>query len=91
VLKILQQRIDELSERALRGAIGSVRLARQRLRGAAERLQALSPLAVLERGYSITRRVEDGSVVRDAAALAAGEPLQLTFARGSTRVRVEGS
>ena len=43
----------------------------QRLRGAAERLQALSPLAVLERGYSITRRVDDGSVVRDAAALAA--------------------
>jgi len=88
-LKIRQQRIDALSERALRATAASVRLARQRLRGAAERMQALSPLAVLERGYSITRRVDDGSVVRDAAALAAGDVLQLTFARGSARARVE--
>ncbi|HXQ23759.1 MAG TPA: exodeoxyribonuclease VII large subunit [Candidatus Acidoferrales bacterium] len=91
VLKALQLRIDELSERALRGVGARVRLARQQLRGGAERLQALSPLAVLQRGYSITRRVEDGAVIRDAAMLAAGESLQLTFARGSARVRVDDS
>jgi len=68
-----------------------VRVARQHLRGAAERLQALSPLAVLERGYSITRRVDSGSVVRDAATLGDGDHLQITFARGAARVRVERS
>jgi exodeoxyribonuclease VII large subunit len=91
VLKLLRQRIDELAERARRAASATVRLGHQRLRGAAERLQALSPLAVLERGYSITRRADDGSVVRDAAALAEGDALQLTFARGAARVRVEES
>jgi exodeoxyribonuclease VII large subunit len=91
VLKVLQQRIDELSERAVRAAGAGVRLARQRLRGAAERLQALSPLAVLERGYSIARRLDDGRVVRDASTLADGDALQLTFAHGSTHVRVDGS
>ncbi len=90
-LKILRQRIDELNERALRAATTGVRQARQRLRGAAERMQALSPLAVLERGYSITRRVDDGSVVRDATGLADGDALQLTFAHGAARVRVDGS
>ena len=60
VLKALQLRVDELSERALRAMTTRVRIARQQLRGGAERLQALSPLAVLERGYSIAR-ADDGS------------------------------
>jgi len=84
----LRVRSDELGERALHATLARIRLAQQRLRGGAERLHALSPLAVLHRGYSITR-FDDGSVVRDAAVLATGDPLQLTFARGSARVRVE--
>jgi exodeoxyribonuclease VII large subunit len=91
VLKVLQQRLDDISERALRAISGRIRFARQRLQGGAERLQALSPLAVLQRGYSIARRVEDGTVIRDAADLKDGEHLRLTFARGTARVRVEGS
>ncbi|MGD0949151.1 MAG: exodeoxyribonuclease VII large subunit [Candidatus Binatia bacterium] len=91
VLRTLQLRLDELSERAVHAITGRIRFAQQRLRGGAERLQALSPLAVLERGYSIARRVEDGAVIRDAAALKDGECLRLTFARGTARVRVEDS
>jgi len=89
VLKNMQQRVDELSERALRAASGRLRFAQQQLRGAAERLQALSPLAVLQRGYSITRRATDGTVVRDAAGVHAGDVLRLLFARGTAQVRVE--
>ena len=88
-LKAVQLRVDELSERAVGAITGRLRFARQRWRAGAERLQALSPLAVLERGYSIARRIDDGTVVRDAAAVRAGEPLRLTFARGTARVRVE--
>jgi len=89
VLRVLQQRVDELGERALRAATASTRQARQQLRGAAERLNALSPLAVLQRGYSIARRVDDATVVRDAATLATGDALRLVFASGTARVRVE--
>jgi exodeoxyribonuclease VII large subunit len=89
VLRTAQLRLDELSERAIHAITGSVRFAQQRLRGDTERLQALSPLAVLQRGYSIARRVEDGAVVRDAAELKDGDHLRLTFARGTARVRVE--
>jgi exodeoxyribonuclease VII large subunit len=91
VVKALQVRVDEFSERAVRAVTTHVRSLRQQLRGGAERLQALSPLAVLERGYSIARRVDDGTVVRDAAALVVGDRLRVTFARGSARARVEDS
>jgi exodeoxyribonuclease VII large subunit len=44
-------------------------------------LSGLDPVAVLERGYSITRRA-DGEVVRDARRVAPGERLHTTLARG---------
>ena len=88
-LVILRERVETLDARAQRAVTASVRLARQRLDGAAERLHALSPLSVLQRGYSIARRADDGHVVRDAATLADGDALELTFASGTARVRVE--
>jgi exodeoxyribonuclease VII large subunit len=91
VLQNLQLRIDDLSERASRALLSDVRLAKQRLRGCVDRLHALSPLAVLERGYSITRRVDDGAVVRDAGCLIVGDRLRVLFARGAAHVRVEES
>ncbi len=82
-------RLDELSERCRRALEGMLRLSRERHRGAAERLHALSPLAVLDRGYAIARRVEDGAVVRAAGDLSPEQALRLVFRRGWARVRVE--
>ncbi len=90
-LQAQRLRIDDLSERARRAAEQLVRLARERaLRGSA-RLDALSPLAVLERGYSIARDPASGRVVRSSAELAVDDVLQLRFARGHAIVRVEES
>lgn len=62
--------------------------ARQRLRAAAGRLDALSPLAILSRGYAVAWREADGAIVRDAAALAAGDAIRLRFGRGAARAEV---
>lgn len=88
---LLEQRlrVDELGERAGRGMLGALRAAQNRLAHAAARLQALSPLAVLERGYAIARREPDGQVVRSGDDVAVGDALQLTFRSGGARVRVE--
>jgi exodeoxyribonuclease VII large subunit len=51
-------------------------------------LDALSPLKVLSRGYSVTYREGDGSPLRDAAKVSAGDPLKILLERGELRARV---
>jgi exodeoxyribonuclease VII large subunit len=50
-------------------------------------MAALSPLAVLDRGYAMALR--EGAVVRDAAAVAPGDRLRIRLARGELGVIVE--
>ena len=52
-------------------------------------LAALSPLAVLDRGYAMARRADDGAIVRSAAAVRPGDRLALRLARGSLAVTVD--
>lgn len=52
------------------------------LREQTGRLAALNPLAVLERGYSITRTASGSRIVDDPASVAHGERLHITLARG---------
>ena len=68
---------------------------RDRLKRSEHRLETLSaglrqldPHAVLGRGYAFARQA-DGKIVRDAAQLSPGEPLQLAFGRGHARTTVE--
>ena len=72
--------------RAVRGRLGT---ARQQTDAAAARLDSLSPLAVLGRGYSLTQRIADGRVIRAAAELSPGEQISTRFARGQATSRVE--
>jgi len=53
-----------------------------RLRVLAGRLDALSPLAVLGRGYSITHRRRDGVILRSSAEIEAGEQIEVRLSRG---------
>jgi exodeoxyribonuclease VII large subunit len=53
-------------------------------------LNALNPQQVLQRGYSIVSRL-DGLIVRDAAQLAPGDDVTMTFARGSARAKINNS
>jgi exodeoxyribonuclease VII large subunit len=59
-----------------------------RLASAAGRLDALSPLAVLARGYSITRRARDGAIVRSRRDVARGDTVLVTLAEGAVRADI---
>lgn len=63
--------------------------ARQRLGLAAAALDALSPLAVLERGYAIAQD-RNGRLVRDAQEVTVGDPLQVRLARGRLKCLING-
>jgi len=62
---------------------------RGRLEVAAGRLNALSPLAILARGYSICRDTR-GVLVRYAASVRSGDSVRVTLAKGELDCRVEG-
>ena len=67
-----------------------VRHTRAAFERTAAQLDALSPLACLERGYAIVRRGDAaGAVVTDAAVLRPGDAVALVFARSRARARVE--
>jgi len=84
-----QQRLDDLSLDLARRFQERLRRLRDRLAQAAGRLDALSPLAVLERGYSLTHKLPAESIVKDAASLSRGDRLRVTFAKGRALCRVE--
>ncbi|MBN1289034.1 MAG: exodeoxyribonuclease VII large subunit [Actinobacteria bacterium] len=54
------------------------------------RLKALSPLAVLDRGYSITFNENTGEVVRTSETVAEGTPLRIKLAEGGLFADVSG-
>lgn len=85
----LTQQLDELNARAARAIRGRARLARHQADTQAGRLESLSPLAVLGRGYSLTQRTSDGGLIHTAADLALGEQITTRFAYGQATSRVE--
>jgi len=86
-----RQGVDDLDRRL--GAALDRRLRGLEARRAvlAGRLDALSPLAVLARGYSVCRRVRDGRIVASVAAAAPGDALEVRVRDGFVDCTVDGS
>ncbi len=84
-----QQRVDELSIDLTRRLQQRLRQLKDRLAERSGRLGALSPLAVLERGYSITHKLPDERIVKSAAEIQVGDALRIRFAYGKALCRVE--
>ena len=63
--------------------------AHTRLGLAAASLDALSPLAVLQRGYAMAQDKE-GRLLRDAQSVAVGDTVHVRLAKGRLNARVEG-
>ena len=59
------------------------------MRNAATRLDDLSPLTSLARGFSLVEKIVDRQLVRDSADLEEGDKLQLRFHRGGAICSVE--
>jgi exodeoxyribonuclease VII large subunit len=61
----------------------------ERLQKNAAVLTSLSPLAVLQRGYSITRKLPSGEIVRHTGALSTNEEVNIQLAKGNFHARIE--
>ena len=87
VVERRRQRLEHAHERLRRAPALAVERKRARLELSAGRLRALSPHATLQRGYAIVRNGDE--IVRSAAAVSAGEAIDVEVADGRFGARVE--
>jgi exodeoxyribonuclease VII large subunit len=83
------RRLDDLNERMARSARQRLDGIRRQLEAAVSHLESLSPLNVLARGYSLTRREVDGTVVRGPDQVRPGDRLITSVQHGQIISRVE--
>ncbi|HBB90082.1 MAG TPA: exodeoxyribonuclease VII large subunit [Blastocatellia bacterium] len=88
LLREAQVRFDSAYTGCTTAIESQIAAAEKRFALATAPLEALSPLAVLQRGYAIAQR-EDGTLLRDASSVSIGESVQVRLARGRIKAKVE--
>lgn len=84
----LYQTLDNLDV-ACRSAVGrKLADSENRLHALAQHLNALSPLATLKRGYSITRKT-DGEVLTETEQVSVGDKIEVQLSRGHLTCQIE--
>ena len=81
-IRIREQRLDDLAQQLFRSVQHRLENSRQRISNAAARLESLSPLNVLGRGYSLTFS-DDGMLITDAGTLKPGDTVHTRLRQGS--------
>lgn len=82
----LRSRVSDLARRSKDAVRGALRRERELLGARAGRLDALSPLAVLERGYAVVRK--DGVALRSVDDASVGDDITITATDGDIDARV---
>ncbi len=87
-LEVVRSTLSRASDDLPALAAGALAIARGELGRESAALNALSPYATLERGYSIVRG-PDGTVLRDARSAKSGDQISVRLQRGEIGARVE--
>ncbi len=84
---VARERVSALDVRLTRAARERVQVCRERQTGSARQLSLLSPLAVLNRGYSLVYD-ETAKLIKSTESVTEGQTLVTRLARGRLRSRV---
>ena len=90
LLEAQAQRLDELGARMRASLTRFLSLRRERLAALAGKMQALSPLAILARGYAACFD-EKGRLVRASAQVAVGQDIEVKLGKGSLIAAVKAA
>jgi len=82
-----RQRVDEILHRATRALAHHLSLERTQLTGLEQRLNSLSPSAILGRGYAVVSH-QDGRLVRSVTQVEPDDPLNVRVRDGQFGVQV---
>ena len=78
-----QQQLDEFKAGLVSNIRHYLNIHQERARGLIEKLEALSPLAILARGYSLSIAMPQGMVVKDSARLKKGDLIKTILGTGA--------
>ena len=84
-----EQRLDELTGDVKSAIEHLIALKNENFQNVIGRLEALSPLGVLSRGYSITEKLENKAIVKDSKILKKEDLIKTRFAKGEVISKVE--
>jgi exodeoxyribonuclease VII large subunit len=88
-VKNLRLAISEIGKRLGQTMRYSVEIQRQKVEGIFGKLGSLSPLSILQRGYSITRKFPSLQILRDAAHVREGDKVEVRLHKGTLLCGVE--
>jgi exodeoxyribonuclease VII large subunit len=83
------QQLDWWQTRSARAVSVLMERTKSKTTALAAKLESLSPLAVLARGYSLTTRIADGQPIDDSQQLQVGDAMHTRFAHRLAVSRVE--
>ncbi len=85
-----RMRLDQLNKYLNRGIAANVEQAASRLSLLAGKLDAMSPLGIISRGYSIVKKASDKSIIKSIENVCEGEELEINVIDGSINCLVKG-
>ena len=84
-----EQEIDELLQGLTRGTEVLLKFKNESLKTLSGKIHALSPLGILNRGYSITIAEDNKNVIKDSSDLEKGDIIKTRLAKGEVTSKVE--
>lgn len=87
-LTFQKQGLAALYSRMLSAMQRRIELTHGQFNNLASRLDALSPIKVLERGYALVHLQKDGSILRDSGQVKSGDMVRMQLAHGEVTARV---
>jgi exodeoxyribonuclease VII large subunit len=90
-LAVVRSRLDAADGRLAATGARALERAQARLAAAAGRLESLSPLGVLARGYAVCWNSERTAIVRDSDTVSPGDRVRVTLHKGELDCEVRGT
>jgi exodeoxyribonuclease VII large subunit len=90
-VKHLRRFILEAERRLQQNIKHAIEIWRQRLEGRMGQLDSLSPVSILQRGYSITRKIPSLEILRDSNQVREGDRVEVRLFKGTLVCGVEKS
>jgi exodeoxyribonuclease VII large subunit len=85
-----KKQLEQINEKLLKSLLIYNHSNRIKTRELTAKLEALNPLAILARGYSVTRTIPKAALVKDSQTVALDQELEVMLAKGRLICRVKG-